>query len=73
VLGIVRVLGLDDRGWTGGNLMIRIYVALEGFDSNEAWMFNFETPRELATFLRKLGKGQLKRKAITRIFRIEEI
>ena len=52
--------------------MFRIYVALEGFDQEERWAFSFDSPRLLARFLRKLGKGDLKRVPITRIFDIVE-
>lgn len=51
-------------------MMTRIYCTLEGFPENEIWAFSFESPRALVTFLRKLGKGQLKRARITRIDRI---
>ncbi len=52
--------------------MTRIYCTLEGFDANESWQFSFDSPRALVTFLRRLGKGQLKRAKIVKILNIVE-
>jgi hypothetical protein len=57
---------------TGAAQMVRIYCTLEGCDTDNTFAFTFDTPRALVTFLRKLGKGQLKRLPIARIASITE-
>ncbi len=52
--------------------MIRIYCTLEGGDVNNVFAWSFDTPRALVRFLRKLGKGQLKRARIGTIVNIVE-